>query len=166
MQNLVYESTVSIEALSRHFRSGCPWELLYADDLVITAEILDELLEKFRVWKTNLETKGLLRVNVGKKKIMVKANNAPKPVETSKFPCGVCNKGVGSNSIKCHVCGFWVHKRCSNVKGPLKANPEFKCKKCRGEVLNAITSDIDPVRVLARFSGLPFKGIFPIVGLV
>ena len=116
---------IVMEALSRHFRIGCPWTLLHADDLVITAEILEELVKKFRVWKTNLETKGLLRVNVGKKKIMVKAHNAPKPVETSKFPCGVCNNGVGSSSIKCHVCGFWVHKRCSNVKSPLKANPEF-----------------------------------------
>ena len=32
---------------SRHFRTGCPWELLYANDLVIIAETLSELLEKF-----------------------------------------------------------------------------------------------------------------------
>ena len=108
-----------MEVLSRHFRTGCPWELLYADDLVITAETRDELLEKFCVWKTNLESKGL-RVIVGKTKIMVSAHNATKPVETGKCPCGMCNKGIGSNSIKCLICGFWVHKRCSNVKGSLK----------------------------------------------
>ena len=88
-----------MEALSRHFRIGCPWELLHADDLVIIAEALDKLLEKFPVWKTNLETKGL-RVNVGKTKIMVSAHNAPKPADASKFPPGVCNKVVGSSSIK------------------------------------------------------------------
>ena len=86
-----------MEALSRHFRTGCPWELLYADDLVIIAETLSELLEKFRVWKANLESKGL-RVNVDKTKILVSAHNAPKSVDGSKFPCDVCNKGVGINS--------------------------------------------------------------------
>ena len=31
---------IVMEALSREFRTGCPWELLYADDLVIVAESL------------------------------------------------------------------------------------------------------------------------------
>ena len=138
-----------MEALSRYFWTGCPWELLYADDLVITAETLSELLEKFWVWKAKLEFKGL-RVNVGKTKILVSAHNAPKPVDGSKFPCGVCNKGVGINSIKCHVCGFWVHKRCSNIKGPLKPDPDFKCKKCRGEVSNVTIQDIEPVVISGK----------------
>ena len=54
-----------MEALSRHFRTGCPWEILHADDLIIIADTLSELLEKFRVWKANLESKGL-HVNFGK----------------------------------------------------------------------------------------------------
>ena len=29
-------------------RSGCPHELLYADDLVLIAEIMEELIEKFK----------------------------------------------------------------------------------------------------------------------
>ena len=133
-----------MEALSRHFRTGCPWELLYADDLVIIAETLSELLEKFRVWKANLESKGL-RVNVGKTKILVSVHNAPKPVDGSKFPSGVCNKGFWINSIKCHACGFWVHKRCSNIKGRLKPDTDFKCNKCRGEASNAFIPDREPV---------------------
>ena len=91
-----------IEILSLYLRTGSPWELRYADDLVITAETPDELLQRFRVWKTNLQAKGL-RVNIGKAKIMVSAHNALKPVEASKFSYGVCNKGVGSNSVKCFV---------------------------------------------------------------
>ena len=89
-----------IEILSLYLRTGSPWELRYADDLVIIAETPDELLQRFRVWKTNLQAKGL-RVNIGKAKIMVSAHNALKPVEASKFSYGVCNKGVGSNSVKC-----------------------------------------------------------------
>ena len=101
---------IVMEALSHHFGTGCPWELLYADDLVIRhAETLSELFKKSQVWQANLESKGLC-VNVDKTKILVSAHNAPKPVDRSKFPCGVCNKGVGINSIKCHACNFWVHK--------------------------------------------------------
>ena len=61
---------IVLEALSREFSTGCPWELLYADDLVIIADTNDELLSKLGSWKTNLEAKGL-RVNMGKTKIMV-----------------------------------------------------------------------------------------------
>ena len=135
---------IVVEALSRHFWTSCSWELLYVDDLVIIAETLSELLEKFPVWKANLGSKGL-HVNVDKTKTLVSAHNAPKPVDGSKYPCGVCNKDVGINSIKCHACGFWVHKHCSNIKGPLKPDTDFKCKNWRGEVSNASIPDIEPV---------------------
>ena len=78
---------------------------------------------------------------------MVSAYNVPKPIETSKFPCCVCNEGVVCNSIRCLVCDFWVHKCCSNIKGPIKPNPDFKRKKCRGEVSNATIPDIQPVDI-------------------
>ena len=34
---------IVLEALSCEFRVGCPWEMLYADDLVILAENLKAL---------------------------------------------------------------------------------------------------------------------------
>ena len=48
---------------------GCPWELLYADDLVISAESLDELA-RLEGWKTEMEAKGL-KANLSKTKVMV-----------------------------------------------------------------------------------------------
>ena len=33
----------------------------------------------------------------------------------------------------------------SNIKGPLKPDTDFKCKKCRSEVSNASIPDIEPV---------------------
>ena len=42
---------IVLEALSREFRTGCPWELLYADDLMISAESMEELLGKLKTWK-------------------------------------------------------------------------------------------------------------------
>ena len=37
---------IVLEALSREFRTGCLWELLYADDLMISAGSKEELLVK------------------------------------------------------------------------------------------------------------------------
>ena len=41
---------IVLEALSREFHTGCPWELLYADDLMISAESMEELLVKVWTW--------------------------------------------------------------------------------------------------------------------
>jgi len=35
-----------MEAISRKFRVALPWELLYADDLVATAEIENDLMNR------------------------------------------------------------------------------------------------------------------------
>ena len=57
---------IVLEALSREFRSGVPWEDLYADDLVIIAESLEECVRRLLTWKEAMEKKRL-RVNAGKK---------------------------------------------------------------------------------------------------
>ena len=61
---------ILLEALSREFHSRVPWEDLYADDLVIIAESLEECVRKLLTWKEAMEKKGL-RVNAGKTKIMI-----------------------------------------------------------------------------------------------
>jgi hypothetical protein len=58
-----------IEAISLEFRTGCPWEMLYADDLVITTDSVEELSNNASSWKKHLEAKGL-RVNMEKTKVM------------------------------------------------------------------------------------------------
>ena len=123
---------IVMEALSRTFSDrGLPWELLYADDLVLLADTEDELKEKLQRWKSGLERKGL-RVNVGKTKVMKCGVGLKKTVDSGKYPCGVCGKGVKSNSIQCTVCIKWVHKRCSGISKKLRAEDEdeFKCRKC------------------------------------
>lgn len=40
-----------LEALPRVLNSGLPWEMLYADDLVIIRESLTELEERYLIWK-------------------------------------------------------------------------------------------------------------------
>ena len=94
---------IVLEALSRNFRSGCPYELLYADDLAIIASSKEELLERLKLWKDGMESKGL-RVNMKKTKIMVSGRNLGTLKDSGRFPCAVCRSGVGSNSIFCNGC--------------------------------------------------------------
>ena len=61
---------IVLEALSREFRAGVLWEDLYADDLVIIADSLEECVRRLLIWKEVMEKKGL-RVNAGKTKVMI-----------------------------------------------------------------------------------------------
>ena len=138
---------IVLEALSREFRTGCPWELLYADDLMISAESMEELLVKVQTWKTEMEKKGL-RVNMGKKKIMESGINLDVLKKSGKYPCGVCQSGVGSsNAIFCGGCKRWMHKKCSGIKGPLRPDPEFRCARCLGTARAIDEREVSEVEV-------------------
>ena len=50
---------IVLEALSIEFRTDCPWELMYEDDLMITAVSMEELLGKVNTWKTEMDKIGL-----------------------------------------------------------------------------------------------------------
>mgnify|MGYP003460147097 FL=1 len=92
---------IVLEALSRSFRKGLPMELLYADDLVLMAESEKLLVEKINKWKAGVEEKGL-KVNMGKTKVMVCHESTDQMEPSGRYPCGVCKKGVGSNSNQVH----------------------------------------------------------------
>lgn len=80
-----------MEALSRDCRTGCPWKIIYKDDLVIMSNNLEDL-------KSSLETCSL-RINVGKTKILGSLGGDQMPTANAEWPCGVCWKGDGVNSI-------------------------------------------------------------------
>ena len=88
---------IVLEALSIEFRTGVSWELLYADDLVLIAES-DKSMDKLRVWKKSFEKKDL-KVNVEKTKLMSCSDELSVAKESGKFPCVICSKGFGSNSV-------------------------------------------------------------------
>ncbi|MBJ5695539.1 hypothetical protein JGG83_23085, partial [Salmonella enterica subsp. enterica serovar Derby] len=101
----------------------------------------EKLKVRVHKWKTSLETKGL-RVNVGNTKVMVGGEGPRRVEEMGKWPCGVCRKGVGRNSLQCTNCLKWVHKRCSQVKGKLAtASLTFICAKCTGQVADCARGD-------------------------
>ena len=60
------------------------------------------------------------------------------------FACGVCSKGVGSNSLQCTSCQKWVHKKCSGIKGSmLKVAKSFICRGCWNPVTSAGRTSVD-----------------------
>ena len=114
---------------------GLLFEILYADDLVLMAESMEELQSKFDRWKSAIEKKGL-KVNMGKTKVMVSGEGGERVISRID-PCGVCDKRVKANSVLCIGCQKWVHKRCSGVKCALKkVEGTFKCKRCVNGVVN------------------------------
>ena len=119
-----------LEALSREFCSGVPWEDLYADDLVIIAESLEESVRRLLTWKEAMEKKGL-RVNAGKMKIMICGTGLDLLQSSGEFPCAICPTGVGSNSIFCNGCKQWVRKKCCGLKR-LTKDPDYRCTRCKG----------------------------------
>ena len=145
---------IVMEALSREFRTGCPWELLYADDLVIIAETQEDLLNKLSTWKLGIESKGL-RVNTAKTKVLHCRNSTPRERQKSgKWPCGVCFKGVGVNSIFCTGCKHYIHKRCTGIKGRLKEDNSYVCLACINPVMTPPVEfivDDSPLEVVPFF---------------
>ena len=118
---------IVLEALSCEFCSGVPWGDLYADDLVIITESLEECVRRLLTWKEAMEKKGL-RVNAGKTKIMICSTGLDLLQSSCEFPCAVCRTGVGSSSIFCNGCKYWVHKKCSGLKR-LTKDPDYRCTR-------------------------------------
>ena len=121
---------IVLEALSREFRAGVPWEDLDADDLVIISDSLVECVRRLLIWKEAMQKKGL-RVNAGKTKVMICGTGLDLLQSSGEYPCAVCRTGVGNNSICCNGCKLWVHKKCSGLQR-LTPNPDYRCARCMG----------------------------------
>ena len=52
---------------------------------------------------------------------------------SGKWPCGICRKGVGRNSIQCQSCKKCIRKRCSGIRGSLSEGMRFQCDRCTGK---------------------------------
>ena len=110
---------IVLEAMSREFIAGVPWEDKYADDPVIIADFLEECVRRLLIWKEAMEKKKKgLRVNTGKVKVMICGTGLDLLQSSGKYPCTVFGTGVVSNSICCNGCKLWVHKKgCTRYAG-------------------------------------------------
>ncbi len=109
-----------MEEATKLARGDGPWELLYADDLVLTAESEEEVIHMFNRWKEEIEQRGL-KINMEKTKLMVTGNKARDRTHSGRWPCGCCGRRVGANSILCRVCDKCCHQR---------GVQDFICPKC------------------------------------
>ena len=92
-------SIIVLKALSLEFRAGVPTEDLYADDLVIIADSLEECVRRLLIWKETMEKKGL-RVIAGQTKVMICGTGLDLLQSSGVYPCAVCHTGEGNNSIQ------------------------------------------------------------------
>ena len=118
-----------VEEVTKLIRSNNCFELIYADDIVISCSSENELREKFFSWHQQLSKHGL-KINILKTKVMI-TGEKPEPQVKGIWPCSVCLTGVGANAIMCTRCQKWCHKRCSKVKGTLTSvAATFICPSC------------------------------------
>ena len=78
---------IVLKVLSCEFCSEVPWEL-YADDLVIITELLEECVRTLLTWKEAMEEKEM-RINAGKTKIMICDTGLDLLQSSGEFPCSL-----------------------------------------------------------------------------
>ena len=79
---------------------GVPWELFFADDLVIIATSLEKCVERVKAWKEGLESKGL-HVNMTKTKFMHNAGIVTDSRPRQTIPNSNRQHGIGLWSVCC-----------------------------------------------------------------
>ena len=122
---------IVVDVVTENARRGVVNELLYADDLFIMSEDMEDLKERFWNWKNALESKGL-KVNTRKTKMMVSGSEGE--LYKSKIdPCGVCARRIMANSVLCTKCENWVHGKCAKInRVTARLAMHFVCLKCKG----------------------------------
>ena len=94
---------IAVNEISEDAREGLMNKILYADDLVLMSESMENLKEKFLKWKEAFESKGL-KVNLKKAKVMVSGSKG-EVIKSQVEPCAECGKRVMENLVMCTKCG-------------------------------------------------------------
>ena len=119
-----------MNVLKEDARDASLMELLYAGNLVLCGESLNEVMDEHGRWKA-LEGKNL-RINVGKTKGMQLLFGTKSSI-LKMDSCGVFWMG-SCNSIQCKKCQRWVHQ-CSDAPKQvrlLSGWDVFVCRTCLG----------------------------------
>ena len=147
-----------LEESTKHCRRGDPWELLYADDLVLTADTKEGVEEMFNEWRSAMELRGL-KINVAKTKLLISGKENVPAAPTGQYPCGICGRGVGVNSILCTACNRWCHHRCTGLAS-FSGVTNYICLVCNGARQNipavdeSIVTDAGTIEEVTEFTYL------------
>ena len=88
-----------IDEVTKTAKKGWMKQILYADDLVLMGETMEELRENFDEWREALENKGM-GVNLGKTKLMV-SGMKEETFDSKIDPCDMC--GTRVTLTRCYV---------------------------------------------------------------
>jgi len=84
-----------------------------------------------------------MRVNMNKTKVMINGECQELMQKAARWLCGVCDRGIGSNSIQFTSCEKWVHKKCG-IKGSMsKVMKTFICRGCLNPVISTGCTSVD-----------------------
>ena len=85
-----------------------------------------------------------VKVNMNKTKVMISEESHNGVQNTGRWPCGVCGRGVGRNSIQCTKCQKWVDRKCSGIKGSMiKVSKSFVCRSCTDQRVTVDRTSVD-----------------------
>jgi len=60
-----------------------------------------------------------MRVTINKTMVMISGERQKVMQKAVRWPCGVCVRDVGNNSIQCTSCQKQVYRKCSAIKGSM-----------------------------------------------
>ena len=87
-------------------------------------------------------------MNMNTTKVVISGERHKAVYNTGRWPCGVCGRGIGRNSIQCTKCQKWVHRKCSGIKGSvIKVSKSFVCRGWQAAQINQLVW-IGPVLIL------------------
>ena len=118
-----------MDVVSEYVQHDVPWDMLYADDLILSDISSTNLQKRFGEWQETLESKGL-KVNADKTETMVcartaetlqvkdKTGKALKQVENFRYLGSVIHAQGGSEeNIKARIAAAW--KKWKELSGVL-----------------------------------------------
>ena len=143
---------IAVGVISENAREGLMNEILYADDLVVVSESIEDLKEAF-------ESKGL-KVTLNKTKAMVSGSKG-EVLKSKVDPCSKCGKWVMANSVMCRKCGKWVQGKCAKMKrATLTLAKGLVCELC----VYTREGIVEPGKELSFFDQAEFVKIFCYLG--
>jgi len=92
----------------------------------VIAETEGDLIKRLNEWKDIVKKRGM-RVNMSKAKVMISGKWQKVMEKAVRWPCGVCDRAVGNNSIQCSSCPQWVHRKCGINRSMYKVTKTFIC---------------------------------------
>jgi len=66
----------------------------------VVAETEEDIIKRLNNWKDFMKNRGM-RVNINKTKVVISGEWQKVTQKAVRWPCGVCGRDVGNNSIQC-----------------------------------------------------------------